>query len=28
VRFVCSPGGARISGQALTVDGHTESTRT
>jgi NAD(P)-dependent dehydrogenase (short-subunit alcohol dehydrogenase family) len=28
VRFVCSPGGARISGQALTVDGHTESMRT
>ena len=28
VRFVCSPAGARISGQALTVDGHTESTRT
>ena len=28
VRFVCSPAGARISGQALTVDGHTESART
>lgn len=28
VRFVCSPAGARISGQALTVDGHTESMRT
>ena len=28
VQFICSPGGARISGQALTVDGHTESTRT
>lgn len=28
VRFICSPAGARISGQALTVDGHTESART
>ena len=27
IRFVCSPAGARISGQALTVDGHTESAR-
>ena len=25
--FVCSPAGAKISGQALTVDGHTESAR-
>jgi NAD(P)-dependent dehydrogenase (short-subunit alcohol dehydrogenase family) len=27
IRFVCSPAGAKISGQALTVDGHTESAR-
>lgn len=27
IRFVCSSAGARISGQALTVDGHTESAR-
>jgi NAD(P)-dependent dehydrogenase (short-subunit alcohol dehydrogenase family) len=28
VRFVCSPAGAHISGQALAVDGHIESMRT
>ena len=28
IRFVCSPAGARVSGQALAVDGHTESMRT
>lgn len=28
VRFVCSPAGARISGQSLSVDGHIESMRT
>jgi NAD(P)-dependent dehydrogenase (short-subunit alcohol dehydrogenase family) len=27
IRFVCSPAGAKISGQALSVDGHTESAR-
>jgi NAD(P)-dependent dehydrogenase (short-subunit alcohol dehydrogenase family) len=27
IRFVCSPAGAKISGQALPVDGHTESAR-
>ena len=27
IRFVCSPAGAKISGQALTIDGHTESAR-
>ncbi len=27
IRFVCSPAGAKVSGQALTVDGHTESAR-
>jgi hypothetical protein len=25
VRFLTSPAGARISGQALAIDGHTES---
>ena len=28
ILFVCSPYGAKISGQALCVDGHTESMRT
>ncbi len=28
VRFVCSPAGANITGQALSVDGHIESMRT
>lgn len=28
IRFVCSPAGASISGQALAVDGHVESMRT
>ena len=27
-RFVCSPAGSKISGQALSVDGHTETART
>ena len=27
VLFLCSEGGARISGQALAVDGHTETLR-
>jgi len=27
IRFVCSPAGSKISGQALSVDGHTESAR-
>ena len=25
VLFLCGPGGAKVSGQAIAVDGHTES---